>query len=380
MKKIKIVFVEYQLICGGAEQALFDLVNLLDRERFEASVFVQSPGGSWEKKFQDAGIPVIHDYDCRKPTFNPVRKLGNFVKKCRVARANRQGGRGLLEVCLPEQPDIVVSYSAWMQDEIAFVKNAKSVKYIHGDPGTNPVYRKEAVEEQEILRRYDRIVCVSQAAWDSFRKLSGLEHQTELHYNPLNSDNVRSLSRQPVSLPEDVPLVCAVGRLAEEKGFERLLVIHKNLLDAGIRHRLVIVGDGPDRDFLPRLARALGVQDSVIFAGYQSNPYPYMARSRFLVNSSFTEGLPVIAMEALCLGIPVVSTMPSVGEAFGGEECGMITENSVPALEAGVRKMLTDEAYYAKLKAGAEKRSAFFDGKRMVREVEEMFLSLLETT
>ena len=219
MKKIKIVFVEYQLICGGAEQALFDLVNLLDRERFEASVFVQSPGGSWEKKFQDAGIPVIHDYDCRKPTFNPVRKLGNFVKKCRVARANRQGGRGLLEVCLPEQPDIVVSYSAWMQDEIAFVKNAKSVKYIHGDPGTNPVYRKEAVEEQEILRRYDRIVCVSQAAWDSFRKLSGLEHQTELHYNPLNSDNVRALSRQPVSLPEDVPLVCAVGRLAEEKGF-----------------------------------------------------------------------------------------------------------------------------------------------------------------
>ena len=118
----------------------------------------------------------------------------------------------------------------------------------------------------------------------------------------------------------------------------------------------------------------------MIFAGYQSNPYPYMARSRFLVNSSFTEGLPVIAMEALCLGIPVVSTMPSVGEAFGGEECGLITENSVPALEAGVRKMLTDEGYYTKLKAGAEKRSAFFDGKRMVREVEEMFLSLLETT
>ena len=46
MKKIKIVFVEYQLICGGAEHVLFDLVNLLDRERFEASVFLQSPGGS----------------------------------------------------------------------------------------------------------------------------------------------------------------------------------------------------------------------------------------------------------------------------------------------------------------------------------------------
>lgn len=380
MKKIKIVFVEYQLVCGGAEQALFDLIHLLDKERFEASVFVQSPGGGWEKKFVDVGIPVIHDYDCRKPTWNPVRKLGNFVKKCKVARANRRGGRGLLEICLPEQPDIVVSYSAWMQDEIAFVKNAKSVKYIHGDPGTNPVYRKEAMEEQDILRRYDRIVCVSRAAWNSFRELSGLTEQTQLHYNPLNSEQVRKLAQQPVVLPEDVPLLCAVGRLAEEKGFERLLVIHRRLLDQGIRHGLVIVGDGPDRDLLPRLACALGVQDSVIFAGYQSNPYPYMARSKFLVNSSFTEGLPVIAMEALCLGIPVVSTMPSVGEAFGEEECGLITENSVPALEEGIRKLLTDGDYYSRLKAGAEARSAYFDGKRMVREVEGMFLSLMETT
>ena len=378
MKKIRVVFVEYQLVCGGAEQALFDLINLLDKERFEPSVFVQNPGGTWEKKFTDAGIPVIHDYDCRKPTFNPVRKLGNFLKKCKVAKANREQGRGLLEICLPEQPDIVVSYNAWMQDEIAFAKGAKSVKYIHGDPGTNPVYRQEATEEQDLLRRYDRIVCVSRAAWTAFREISGLT-QAELHYNPLDSDNVRGRSQQPVALPEDEPLVCAVGRLAEEKGFERLLVIHRHLLDQGIRHRLVIVGDGPDRDFLPRMANALGIQDSVTFTGYQSNPYPYMARSRFLVNSSFTEGLPVIAMEALSLGIPVVSTVPSVGEAFGEETCGLITENSVPALEEGIRRMLTDETYYGALKAGAEARSAFFDGKRMVKEIEEMFESLSES-
>ena len=379
MRKIKVVFVEYQLVCGGAEQALFDLISLLDKERFEPAVFVQNPGGTWEKKFTDAGIPVIHDYDCRRPTWNPVEKLGNFAKKCKVAKANRQEGKGLLDVCLPEQPDIVVSYNAWMQSEVAFAKGAKSVKYIHGDPGTNPVYRKEATEERDLLGRYDRIVCVSQASWSAFRALSGLTEQTELHYNPLNSDNVRSLSRQPVDLPEDLPLVCAVGRLAEEKGFERLLVIHRHLLDQGIRHRLVIVGDGPDRDFLPRMARALDIQDTVVFAGYQSNPYPYMARSRFLASSSLTEGLPVIAMEALSLGIPVVSTVPSVGEAFGGEACGLITENSVSALEEGIRKMLTDDAFYGNLKTGAEKRSGYFDGKRMVKEIEDMFVSLVET-
>ena len=168
-----------------------------------------------------------------------------------------------------------------------------------------------------------------------------------------------------------------MGRLSEEKGFERLLVAHRHLLDRGIRHRLVLVGDGPDGSFLRRMASALGLTDTVIFAGYQANPYPYMCRSRFLVNSSFTEGLPVIAMEALSLGKPIVATVPSVQETFGEECCGLIAENSVAGLEAGMEKMLTDEAFYAQVKAGAQKRSAFFDGKRMVKEVEEMFLSLV---
>lgn len=378
MKKIRVVFVEYQLVCGGAEQALFDLINLLDKEKFEASVFVQSAGGGWEEKFWSQGIPVVHDYDSRRPTDNPVGKLKNLMRKNQVARAYRNGGKGLLELCLRKQPDIVVSYSAWLYDEIAFVKGAKTVKYIHGDPGTNEAYRQEALEKRDVLERYDRIVCVSEAACNSFREISGLTEKTELHYNPLNSDNVRALADQPVQLPENLPLICAVGRLSEEKGFERLLVIHKSLLDQGIRHNLVIVGDGPDRDFLRRLANALGVQDSVSFAGYQENPYPYMKHSKFLVNSSFTEGLPVIAMEALCLGVPIVATVPSVAEAFGGEACGLITENSVPALKEGIRQMLTDDGLYTKVKAGAQARSASFDGKRMVKEIEDLFLSLVE--
>ena len=113
-------------------------------------------------------------------------------------------------------------------------------------------------------------------------------------------------------------------------------------------------------------------------AGYQENPYPYMKAAKFLVSSSLTEGLPVIAMEALSLGVPVVATVPSVAEAFGEENCGLITQNTTLALEDGIRKMLTDETFYAATKAGAERRSSFFDGKRMVKEIEELFLHLMQ--
>ena len=378
MKKIKVVFVHYKLVCGGAEQALFDLIQLLDKEKFEVTVFAQCPGGDRDQKFVDAGIRVIYDYSCRQPTWNPVRKAGNIVKKLKTAAAYKREGEGLLDVILAESPDIVVSYSAWCHDLIAFARNAKSVKYIHGDPGTNPVYQEEARSKGAVLNRFDRIVCVSQAAWDSFREISGITEGVELHYNPIDSGSVRAKAEEKVDLPKDVPLVCAVGRLSAEKGFERLIVIHKRLLDEGIDHKLVIVGDGPDRDFLRRLVDALEVRDSVILAGYQSNPYPYMKQSKFLVSSSFTEGLPVISMEALCLGIPMVSAVPSIGETFGDEMCGIVAENNDNcSLEAGIRKMLTDEAFYTKAKEGALRRSSFFDGKRMVKEVEDMFMQLV---
>lgn len=376
MEKIRIVFVHHRLVCGGAENALFDLVNLLDKEKFDITVFAQRNDGIWDEKFRNAGIRVIYDYSCRKATWNPVVKAGNIVKKLKTAKAYRAGGTGLLDVCIPEGADIVVSYNVWENEQLCFAQNVKTVKYIHGDPGTNPDYRNEAIHHKELLSRFDRIICVSRSAWNAFREISGLTEGVELHYNPMNSDLVRQKAEAPVDFPEDVPVICAVGRLSREKAYERLLVIHGRLLEQGIRHKLLIVGDGPDKEYMERLIRAMDLQDSVILAGYQSNPYPYMKKSRFLVISSYTEGLPVISMEALSLGVPVVSTIPSVGEMFGEETCGIVAENNNASLEEAICRMLTDSDFYEKAKAGAQKRSGFFAGNRMVQEIEELFLKL----
>jgi len=331
MEKIRIVFVHHRLVCGGAENALFDLIGLLDKEKFDITVFAQRNDGIWDEKFRNAGIRVIYDYSCRRATWNPVVKAGNIVKKLKIAEAYKNGGAGLLDVCVPEGADIVVSYNVWENEELVFAKNAKTVKYIHGDPGTNPDYRNEAIDHKDLLSRFDRIICVSRSAWHAFREISGLTDNVELHYNPMNSDIVRQKAEKPIDFPEDVPVICAVGRLSREKAYERLIVIHQKLLNQGIRHKLLIVGDGPDREYLERLIRAMDLQDSVILAGYQSNPYPYMKKSRFLVISSYTEGLPVISMEALSLGVPVVSTIPSIGEVFGEETCGIVQKTIMPA-------------------------------------------------
>ena len=378
MEKIRIVFVHDQLVCGGTDQALFDLVQLLDKEKFEVSVFAQKPGGPWDQKFKDAGIRVIYDYSCRSATWNPVVKLGNVVKKLRTAKAYRRNGRNLLDVCIPEGFDIIVSYSMWDHVLCGFSPRAKSVKYLHGNMQTNAQFRELILRDRELLPKYDRIIGVSQLATDAFIKATGIRNGVHTCFNPMNSAYVHRLAEEPVDLPQDLPLICAVGRLSSEKGFERLIVIHKRLVEAGIAHRLVIVGDGEDREYIRRIVNAVDAQDSVILAGYQLNPYPYMKQSKFVVCSSFTEGLPVIAMEALCLGVPLVSAVPSVQEIFGEESCGLITDNDNQSLLEGIRKMLTDEEFYQKIKNGAQHRSQYFDGQRMVREVEQIFLDMMQ--
>lgn len=374
---IKILFIHSMLVCGGAEQALFDLICLMDKTKFDITVLVQHDGGIWEQKFRDAGIKTVSYWDCQKSSHSPINKLNNYIKRRQIRKAIENDGKNIVDICLGTEYDIIVSYCVWTMQQAGFSGKAKTVKYIHGDVATNLGYHDYMVRSQDLLKRFDRYICVSENGKRSFEALTGITNGVEMHFNPLNSENVRKLSEQRIPDLGKEPIICAVGRLHPEKGFERLIRIHKKLRDEGIVHHLVIVGDGPEEERLHNVITGIGAQESVTMVGYTPNPYPYMKQSSFMVSSSYTEGLPVIAMEALCLGIPIVASVPSVKEVFGNEMCGLITENNDASLEEGIRRMLIDQALFNESKSGAQRRSKFFDGKQMVREIENVFINLI---
>ncbi len=130
--------------------------------------------------------------------------------------------------------------------------------------------------------------------------------------NPVDTVRIRNLAAQPLDHrwleQTDVRRIVAVGRLIPQKDFATLLQAFARLPAAG-RVRLAIIGDGPERAALERLAAQLGRAEEVLFVGFDPNPWRWMGRSDLLVSSSRWEGHPNVLLEALALGLPVVSTI-----------------------------------------------------------------------
>lgn len=117
------------------------------------------------------------------------------------------------------------------------------------------------------------------------------------------------LTQTVTAIPDQPQLVC-VGRLCEDKGQLLLVQAAKQLVAEGLKFKLVLVGDGPLRPALEAYIASAGLQDSVEITGWASSTEvrQQLLNSRAMVLPSFAEGLPVVIMEALALGRPVIST------------------------------------------------------------------------
>lgn len=132
--------------------------------------------------------------------------------------------------------------------------------------------------------------------------------------NAINLEKVRHLSTAACSSPvetlieNEIPFIIGVGRLSEQKGFDVLIKAHAAVIGQGFQHRLVLVGEGEQKDNLSRLVEDLEVSDSVVFLGYLGNPYPAIAQASLFCLSSRYEGFALVGAEAAALGVPTVAT------------------------------------------------------------------------
>lgn len=158
----------------------------------------------------------------------------------------------------------------------------------------------------------DKIVAVSQGVADSLCIAANLPKSKILViYNPLVTPEIEKLSSQPCVHPwllqSDIPVILSVGRLTPQKNFPLLLKAFTKVKER-LGAKLIILGEGNERNYLAQLITKLDIQKDVDLPGYVINPYSYMKRASLFVLSSAWEGFPSVLVEAMACGLNIVST------------------------------------------------------------------------
>ena len=223
---------------------------------------------------------------------------------------------------------------------------SKMIAWIHTELIDNPwpvelgVYKN--IEEEKIAySSYDKIVCVSQTAKDSFCKLYGNKERTITIYNPIDVDDIRQKAGEKINRNNQTIHLISVGRLVPQKGYDRLLNAVKRLHEEGYSFKLTILGEGTERNLLEEFISSNDMHSYVSLPGFVDNPYHEIAVSDIFVCSSRAEGFSLVIAEAMVLGIPVISTYCSgPNELLEEGQCGMLVENSENGIYQGLKIVL----------------------------------------
>ena len=185
----------------------------------------------------------------------------------------------------------------------------------------------------------------------------------------------RAAVRAELGVDDHTFVIGTVANFRVQKDYPNLLRAVQALAPTARPVRFLVVGQGPLEAETRALAQELGVADRVTFTGFRADAVRVMAGFDAFTLSSSWEGLPVALMEALSLGLPVVSTaVGGVAEALhDGADAILVAPSDPAALAAGWSTLIDDPPMCARLAAAARVRSAEFDVSRAARELEQVY-------
>ena len=370
---IRILFLINTLGGGGAEKVLVNLVNHMDPDSFRITVETMFDDGVNAARLNGN----IRHISKKAPCPRGIAYLFRFLSAKRLYRY----------FIGDESYDILVAYMHGAPVKVIGGcpdPNVKKIAWLHnGNPETGTFFKFWHTKKSAI-RTYtacDAVVGVSDSVASAFAAYTGIRNVATV-YNTNDTTTIRSQADQddPYQKKPGKLYLVSVGRISAEKGYDRFFAVCKRLSDEGFSIDVTVVGTGENEPGLRKLIAACGAENWFHLAGYQENPYPYVANADLFVCPSYQEGLSTAVTEAVILGVPVVSTDVSGAKEILGEhnEYGLVTENSEEGLYVGVKVMLSDDALLAHYRQKAEERGAYFSPARTVRQAEMLFNAVLE--
>lgn len=360
MKK-KILFLIDSLGAGGAEKVLLDLVESIDKEKFDVTLCSIAKIGELVDKVPD-GVNLRFAFRSKYIYYAIILLNPFFLYKMIVK------GKYDIEVAFLEgRSTKVISGST--------NKKSKKIAWVHTDMINNhwtKIFFRRFKHEKKAYKKFDEIFCVSDVVKNKFIEKFDVYNNVKFVQNPINDIVIREKANEidGFLMPENIFNIVTVGTLKAEKGYDRLLKVVKRLNDDGLYFNIHIVGDGLQRDLLESIKDRENL-NNVFLHGFKYNPYPYIKSADLFVCSSIAEGYSTVVTEAVILETPVITTDCSgMDQILGDGEYGYIVENSEEALYKGLREIITNKELYETYKEKVKLRSNNFKLDKIIKEIE----------
>jgi glycosyltransferase involved in cell wall biosynthesis len=369
----RILILNNEFHMGGLEKKLVEFLAHSDRSRFQYAVCCLKEGGYFKPEIEALGIP--------------------FYEHLLRHRFDALAFRGLEQVLLRERSELIYTFTHPNTVLFSYLARMRGlverVVVSYHATGSRQDGRQVPQYLLPLVRRFDALIAVAEEHKRYLAEEEGLSREKiRVIYNGVDASRYRPALigeraevRAALDIARDAVVIMAVASLKELKRLDLLLKAAAPLLHGeGSPVRLVLVGEGPERESLEALARELGVQERTFFLGVRDDVETVLRAADLVVLSSRTEAFPNVVLEAMASGLAVVTTdVGSVREMVEPEASAIVVPPGDEAALARAIERLAGDAIL-RIRFGARGReiveSRFrFEAMRDARE--KLFEELL---
>lgn len=369
MKK-KLLFIHSNLGGGGAEKALIEVLNHLDYNRYEVTLFLLYRTGI----FIDKVPSQVHFKSEQFGRYFPGR-IGRIA--IRMGLRNFLLHRCAKNIFSNESYDTIISFmeSGPAKFHSYIIGQGKrNISWIHCDLLNNHYttqFFPFLKQERTFYSHMDEVVFVSKDSKAQFKKLFNL-NKGKVIYNIID----RKIICQRAAISANVPqhrsfTFVNVGSLKQVKRQDRIIEVAALMKKRGYNADFWILGEGILEKQLKAQASLLDVSENVHFIGFQSNPYPFIATADVFLMTSDSEGFSLVVAEAMCLGKAIVSTrITGPMELLDNGRYGILTGFSIEEIANSAISLMEDPKLLLSYQRLAYERSiSYFDVNSVMTQI-----------
>lgn len=367
IKQRKIAFFSYDMRVGGAEKMILTLLPQFIKAGYFIDLVLIKKAGAF-----------LSDID---PRVNIISLKKEHVSQSLIP---------LIRYFKKSKPDVFISNLTHLNivTIIAKIFSGTCSKIIITEHNTITANNLENGGKESILvflskflyPLADKTVVVSEGAAQNLIDAIRINpNKVQNIYNPIDIDHIHLLAKEQINeswlTEKSIPVLIAVGRLEQQKNFSFLMDVFQTLIKKR-KARLLILGEGSERQMLEQQMIAYGIENEVKLPGIKTNPYPYISNADILVCTSKYEGFNITLAESLACGTPVISMNCPYGPAeildngtYGqlispGDQDGMVN-----AIIAAI-----DHPESLPSKEKLMERAKRFSAEKIFSEYQELFL------